>query len=170
MRVYLIGFMGSGKSTAGKKLANKLALDFFDLDELIEQESAMSVSTFFKKYGETKFRELENVILQKTFQSENVLISTGGGTPCFFDNIQKINQKGISVYLKADIPLILSRLKGEKNQRPLIKDKSDDELRKYLTQLLSRREKFYEQAHIITEAKSLNINKLSEQIKSFAKE
>ncbi len=170
MRVYLIGFMGSGKSTAGKKLARKLGLGFFDLDELIEQESSLSISTYFKKYGEAKFRELENEILWKTFQLENVLISTGGGTPCFFDNIQRINQKGISVYLKADIALIISRLKGEKNQRPLIKDKSDDELRKYLMDLLSRREKFYEKAHIIASAKSLNISELSEQIKSFVKE
>lgn len=170
MRVYLIGFMGSGKSTAGKKLANKLGLNFFDLDDLIEQESKLSIRAYFDTYGEIKFRELENKILKKTFLLENVLISTGGGTPCFFDNIQEINQKGISVYLKADISLIMSRLKGETNQRPLIKGKSDDDLRNYLSDLLSERKKIYEKAHIITYAKSLNINKLSEQIKSFAKE
>jgi len=170
MRIYLIGFMGSGKSTAGKKLANKLGLDFIDLDDLIEQEIGMSISEYFAKYSETKFRETERNKLHQTFSLDNVLISTGGGTPCFYDNMQEINRNSVSVYLKADIPLILSRLKGEKNQRPLIKDKSDDELREYLSSLLAGREKYYEQAHIIVDAKSLNIRNLADNIKSFAKE
>ena len=170
MRIYLIGFMGSGKSTAGKKLANKLKLDFFDLDALIEQHTGISISEYFSKYGEKAFRKLEREMLFKSFRLNNVLISTGGGTPCFFDNIDKINKNGISVYLQADIPLIMSRLKGEKNQRPLIKDKNDEELRNYLTELLQNREKFYRKAQITVDAKNLNINKLTETIKSFAKE
>ncbi|MCF6241752.1 MAG: shikimate kinase [Bacteroidales bacterium] len=170
MRIYLIGFMGSGKSTAGKKLANKLALDFFDLDDLIEQESAMTIAEYFENFGEAKFRELENIVLQKTFQLENVLISTGGGTPCFFNAIDEINENGISVYLKAEIPLIISRLKDEKNQRPLIKSKNNEELKEYLNSLLEQRKIHYEKAHIVVDAKSLNIAELTEHIKFFVKE
>lgn len=170
MRVYLIGFMGSGKSTAGRKLARKLQLDFYDLDDLIEQERGMSISDYFEKYGEENFRLLERKILRQTFEKNKVLISTGGGTPCFFDNIEAINRNGVSVYLDADIPLIVSRLKNEKAKRPLIKNKREDELHDALSELLNKREKFYRQAQIIVPAKDLNINKLAEKIKLFAKE
>ncbi len=170
MLVYLIGFMGSGKSTAGKKLANKLGFEFIDLDHLIEQETGLSISEYFEKFGEEKFRELESKMLHKTSLLDKAVISTGGGTPCFFDNMDTINKNGVSVYLKADIPLIMSRLKGEKNQRPLIQNKTDEELRTYLSDLLAVREKYYEQAHIVVVAKSLNINDLADRIMLFAKE
>ncbi len=170
MRVYLIGFMGSGKSTAGRKLARKLQLDFYDLDDIIEHDCGLSISEYFEKYGEESFRLLERKILHQTFEKNKVLISTGGGTPCFFDNIEAINRNGVSVYLDADIPLIVSRLKNEKAKRPLIKNKSKDELHDTLNELLNKREKFYRKAKIIVPAKDLNINKLAEKIKLFAKE
>ncbi len=170
MLVYLIGFMGSGKSTAGKKLANKLGFEFIDLDYLIEQDTGLSISEYFEKFGEEKFRELEGKMLHKTSLLDKAVISTGGGTPCFFDNMDTINKNGVSVYLKTDIPLIMSRLKGEKNQRPLIQNKTDEELRTYLSDLLAVREKYYEQAHIVVGAKSLNISSLANKIKAFAKE
>ena len=170
MRVYLIGFMGSGKSTAGRKLARKLQLDFYDLDDLIEQKCGMSISDYFEKYGEENFRLLERNILHQTFEKNEVLISTGGGTPCFFDNINAIKRNGIPVYLEADIPLIVSRLKNEKAKRPLIKNKNKDELYDTLSELLNKREKYYRQAQIIVSAKNLNINKLAEKIKLFSKE
>ena len=164
-RIYLIGFMGSGKSTAGKKLAKKLGFNFIDLDNLIEKETQMSISEYFSMFGEEKFRILEEKVLYQSFSFEHSVISTGGGTPCFFDNIEKINLNGISVYLQADIPLIMSRIQNEKNQRPLIKDKSNDELRKYLENLLEKREKFYKKAKITVNAKNLDIPKLVNTIK-----
>jgi shikimate kinase len=169
MRVYLIGFMGSGKSTAGKKLANKLGFKFIDLDDFIEQETGLSISEYFEKFGEKKFRELESEMLSKVSLFDKVVISTGGGTPCFFNNMDTINKSGVSVYLKADISLIMSRLKAEKNQRPLIKNKTDEEMRSYLSDLLTGREKYYQQAHIVVDAKSLNINDLTDKIILFAK-
>ncbi|MEN8120479.1 MAG: shikimate kinase [Bacteroidota bacterium] len=167
MLIYLIGFMGSGKTTAGKKLAKKMAYDFIDLDSLIESETGMNISNFFEQFGEEKFRKLEQEILKKTFNYKNTVISTGGGAPCFFNNIDEINQNGISVYLKAGIPLIISRLKGGKDERPLIKEKNEEELKKYVSELLLKRETYYNRAKLVVDAKSLNIEKLKNLIQSF---
>ncbi len=167
MLIYLIGFMGSGKTTAGKKLARKLAYNFVDLDSLIESETEMSIQNYFEKFGEEKFRLLEQRTLKSTFEFKNTVVSTGGGVPCFFNNIDEINSKGLSIYLKADINLIISRLQGGKDKRPLIKNKNEEELKSYISNLLSKREVFYRKAKIVTDAKSLNIEKLVGKINSF---
>ena len=133
MLIYLIGFMGSGKTTAGKKLARKLAYNFVDLDSLIESETGMSIQNYFGEFGEEKFRLLEQKTLKSTFAFKNTVVSTGGGAPCFFNNIDEINSKGLSIYLKADINLIISRLQGGKNKRPLIKNKNEGELKSYIS-------------------------------------
>jgi len=160
MLIYLIGFMGSGKTTAGKKLARKLDYDFVDLDSLIESEVKTSITNYFEQYGEEKFRIIEQQVLKKTFELKNTVISTGGGVPCFFNSIDEINKNGISVYLKADIPLIVSRLQSGKNQRPLIKSKSAEELKIYVSELLSKRETYYNRAKLVIDAKNLEIRKL----------
>ncbi len=167
MLIYLIGFMGSGKTTAGKKLARKLAYDFIDLDLLIESETKISISNFFEKFGEEKFRLIEQQALKNTFKLKNTVISTGGGAPCYFNNIDEINKNGISIYLKADILLIISRLQNGKDQRPLIKNKDKEELKNYVSELLSKREIFYNRAKLVVDAKSLNIEKLENLIQSF---
>ena len=159
--------MGSGKTTAGKKLARKLTYNFIDLDLLIESETGMSISAYFEKFGEEKFRLLEQQVLRTSFKLKNTIISTGGGAPCFYDNIDEINKNGLSVYLNADINLIISRLHGEKNQRPLIKDKGDEEFKNYIRDLLLKREPFYNKAKIVVSAKSLEIEKLKTEIISF---
>ena len=167
MLMYLIGFMGSGKTTTGKKLARKLAYDFIDIDALIESETKISISNFFEEFGEEKFRLIEQQEIKKTFKLKNTVISTGGGAPCFFTNMDEINKNGISIYLKADIPLIVSRLKNGKDQRPLVKNKDKEELKKYISELLSKRELFYNSAKLVVDAKSLNIEKLETLIQSF---
>ena len=167
MLIYLIGFMGSGKTTTGKKLARKLAYDFIDIDALIESETKISISNFFEEFGEEKFRLIEQQEIKKTFKLKNTVISTGGGAPCFFNNMDEINKNGISIYLKADIPLIVSRLKNGKDQRPLVKNKDKEELKKYISELLSKRELFYNSAKLVVDAKSLNIEKLGTLIQSF---
>ncbi|MDF1547893.1 MAG: shikimate kinase [Bacteroidales bacterium] len=162
MRIYLLGMMGSGKSTVGKKLANKLSFQFHDLDDLIEAKLSMSIADFFEKEGEDKFRIIEQVALRETFLLENVVISTGGGAPCFFSNISEINEHGLSCYLEADIGLLISRLQGATEQRPLLKNfNTDTELRTYLQNLLSQREFFYKQAKRIVPAIDVTANKLA---------
>jgi len=157
--------MGSGKSTVGKKLANKLSHRFIDLDDLIEQKLSMSIADFFEKEGEDKFRIIEQSTLRETFLLDNVVISTGGGAPCFFSNIDEINQHGISCYLEADIKLLISRLQGATEQRPLLKNFSGEaELEIYLQNLLVKREKYYQQAKVIVPALDATAQKLIEAL------
>ncbi len=152
MRIFLLGLMGSVKTTVGKTLAKKLALPFYDLDELIEMWIGMSVSEYFAKFGEEKFRILEQEVLYGSFSLNGAVIATGGGTPCFFDNLEQINKHGISIYLQANEKLLCSRLKEGKEKRPLISNLSDDELANYMADLLEKREPFYAKANYTVSA------------------
>ena len=165
-KIYLIGFMGSGKTSVGKKLARKLNFAFVDLDNEIEKSVSCSVSEYFDKYGESKFREIEQSLLKESFKYTKAVISTGGGTPCFFENISLINNNGLSIYLKAESKLLSQRLFNAKQKRPLIKDKNKDELDIYIEKLLSERENFYQQANLIIEAKSISIDDIVKKINS----
>ena len=128
--------MGSGKSTAGKKLANKLKFAFHDLDSIIETEKRKTITELFEKYGEEKFREIEKKFLHKTEPLKKSVIATGGGTPCFFDNMQWINENGTSVYLQLHAGSLYHRIAPSKEKRPLIKDLSDIDLMDFImTQL-----------------------------------
>ncbi len=160
MLIYLIGMPGSGKSTVAKKLAKKLKYSFYDLDNMIEKEIAMSISKYFERYSEEEFRNIEREMLHKSFKLSNAVVATGGGTPCFFDNISEINKHGLSIYLKASTALIISRLNvGQKAQRPLLSNyKTPEEMHLQLTNLYNGRKRFYEQAHITTAALSTNID------------
>lgn len=161
MRIYLLGMMGSGKSTVGKKLAGKLSFKFYDLDHLIEKKISMTIDEFFQLEGEEKFRKIEQEILRETFLLNNVVISTGGGTPCFFSNITEINENGISCYLEANIALLISRLQGATEQRPLLKKyKNKAELTEYLQGLLNEREVYYKQANKTIPAIDVSPNNL----------
>lgn len=167
MKIYFIGFMGCGKSSLGKKVARKLGLDFIDLDKYIEQKEGRSINEIFAEKGEKYFREKEKEFLQETFSMKNVLISTGGGTSCFFDNMQEMNKNGTTVYLKFHAGILCSRLKNAKKERPLIKEKTEEELLTYISTLLEQREAFYNQANIIYEEKNMNPQKLADLIISF---
>jgi shikimate kinase len=136
----------------GKVLSKKLLFPFYDLDVLIEKETGLSISEYFKKFGEEEFRKIEKEMLQSTFKFDNSIIATGGGAPCFFDNIDAINMNGISIYLQANAKLLQSRLKERRETRPLINDLNDDELKKYLEDLLIKREQFYSKAHFTVSA------------------
>jgi len=165
MRIYLVGLMGSGKTTAGKALAKKLLLPFYDLDDLIENEIGMSISDFFAQSGEEKFRIIEKECLHKTFAFDNGVISTGGGAPCFFDNMEQINKNGISFYLKANVNLLCTRLRGAKSKRPLISDLTEAQLAENLTNLLEKREIYYSKARYVVDAID-PLNEMSEIIKA----
>ena len=145
-RIILIGYMGSGKTTVGKALSKETGMMFYDLDWYIESRMRKTVAQIFAEKGEEGFRKIEHNMLHEVAEFENVIISCGGGTPCFFDNIDYINQQGEVVYLK-DTPEVLYRhLLMGKVERPLIKNKTPEELIAYITEQVAKREEFYNKA------------------------
>lgn len=154
-RIFLIGYMGAGKTTAGRELAKELGLEFIDLDHFIQARYQKSVGQIFADVGESEFRYIEKNILKEVGAFENIVISTGGGTPCFFDNMDYMNQIGTTVYLKSSPEALSSRLNLCKEKRPLIKDKNEEELFLFVMESLEKREPFYSKAKIIFETEIL---------------
>ena len=145
-RIILIGYMGAGKTTVGKALARELGLSFYDLDWYIENRRRKKISQIFSEIGEEGFRQIENNMLHEVAEFEDVVISCGGGTPCFFDNMDYMNRQGHVVYLKATPETLYKHLLMAKVERPLLKDKTPDELIAYITHHLKEREPFYTKA------------------------
>ena len=145
-RIILIGYMGSGKTTVGKALSKETGMMFYDLDWYIESRMRKSVSQIFAEKGEDGFRKIEYNMLHEVAEFEDVIISCGGGTPCFFDNIDYLNQQGDVVYLKATPETLYKHLLMGKVERPLLKGKSSEELIAYITEHLKERAPFYEKA------------------------
>ncbi|MBR1687866.1 MAG: shikimate kinase [Prevotella sp.] len=145
-RIILIGYMGSGKTTVGKALSKELGIMFYDLDWYIESRMRKTVAQLFAERGEEGFRKIEYNMLHEVAEFENVIISCGGGTPCFFDNIDYLNQQGDVVYLKARPDVLYQHLLMGKVERPLIKGKSPEELIAYIEEQLQKREPFYAKA------------------------
>ncbi|HNW56419.1 MAG TPA: shikimate kinase [Bacteroidales bacterium] len=156
--VYIIGFMGSGKSTAGEKLSSLLGWPFIDLDKAIEEHCRMPIPDIFSKYGELYFRTVETEVLKSIKPHTSTVISAGGGTPCHGDNMEYMLKNGLTVYLKMTPEQLKNRLLNSTDVRPLIKDLSNEELLGFIVGKLSSREKWYEQSKIIIEAKDLNIH------------
>jgi len=156
--------MGSGKTTVGEKLARHMEHSFLDMDTEIEKEQGMTISQIFDTRGEEFFRSLEHELLLKIFKMDNLVISTGGGLPCFGNNLELINDNGISVYLKLTPELLASRLKFSGKTRPLINDLSKDELLNFVYLQLEKREAWYNKATITYNALNMNINELAKKI------
>jgi shikimate kinase len=148
--------MGSGKTTIGKRLAKKLNLPFIDLDAFIESRYRKTISEIFAEKGEPGFREMEKMVLREVAQFENIVISTGGGTPCFFDNMTVMNESGLTVYLKTSVEKLSRRLNASKEKRPIIKDKNAEELNVFISENLEKREPFYNQAICVYNAEQLD--------------
>jgi shikimate kinase len=164
MQIFLIGFMGSGKTTIGLKLACDLGYNFIDQDELIEQRYKMSVSDIFKNYGEAKFREAEHEVFVDLTGKNDIVVATGGGAPCFSDNMELINN-AITIYLKAESKTLLHRVKDSTDTRPLLAGKTDVELLQFITNKLAEREPFYNQAKIIMKTDGMSVKELIFKIK-----
>lgn len=164
-KVYIIGFMGSGKTTVGRRLANLMEWSFTDLDKEIEEKEKRSINDIFSSSGEEYFRNAETSALKELSGRENFVISTGGGTPCFGDNMKFMNETGITVYLKLTPSQLASRLEGGTAQRPLVRDLDKNSMIDFITGKLEERESFYEMADIIVDGFSLNTTRLSEQIR-----
>lgn len=149
-RIFLVGYMGCGKTHTGKRLSRKYNVDFIDLDAFIEQRFFKTISKIFEEKGESEFRRIEKNMLEEVSQFENVIISTGGGTACFFDNMEKMNVMGETVYLQATPQELFDYLKNARQNRPLLRDKTDDELLQFIEDALKQREPFYLKAkHIV---------------------
>ena len=145
-RIILIGYMGAGKTTVGRALSKELGMPFYDLDWYIENRRRKTVAEIFAEQGEEGFRKIEHNMLHEVAEFEDVIISCGGGTPCFFDNMEYINQQGLVVYLKATPEVLYKHLLMGKGDRPLLKGKSQEELITFIREQLEKREPFYSKA------------------------
>ncbi|GHT36238.1 shikimate kinase [Bacteroidia bacterium] len=154
-RIFLIGYMGAGKTTIGKQLAGQMNLIFIDLDHHIEARYHRTISELFAEKGEEAFRDIERRMLHEVSMFENVLISTGGGAPCFFDNMEFMNSVGETVYIKVSPPELVNRLDMVRQTRPVLSGRRGNELLTFVTESLEVRKPFYEQASIIFEAEAM---------------
>ncbi len=161
-RIFLIGYMGSGKTTLGRKLASRLNYDFIDLDHALEEQAGMTIAEYFSSFGETAFRVAESEILKQTAYPENVIISTGGGAPCFFDNMDWMNANGTTLYIKLSPKTLADRLEHGKEARPILRDKHGDELIAFIAEKLTEREHFYTRAKVIVDGLGLTADKAAQ--------
>jgi shikimate kinase len=152
--------MGSGKSRLGIELSELTGYPFVDTDQLFEERYRISILDFFDRYSEDSFRKIEKELLLETLKYEDAIIATGGGTPCFFNNMEIIKTGGISIYLKMDVLSLVDRLAVVKKKRPLLKNKPVGELESYIHEQLEEREVFYNRADYIVEAGKLTVKEL----------
>jgi len=148
-RIILIGYMGAGKTTIGRALAKELDVPFYDLDWYIESRRHKTVAQIFAEEGEEAFRRIEHNMLHEVAEFEDVVISCGGGTPCFFDNMEYMNAQGQVVYLKAEPQVLIDHLRMGRTERPLLKGKSPEELEEFIKEQVRARESYYNQARYI---------------------
>lgn len=170
MRIYLVGMPGSGKTTLGKSLASKLNYTFVDLDERIVHTEGMPISEIFSLQGEDYFRKLESSLLQATSNEDNIVVATGGGAPCFFNNMEQINHMGISLLLQVPLEQLVQRVYPAKNQtqiRPLFNGKNPAEIMEALQTMWQKRASFYQKAHIILNHKETKPDKAWQRIEEY---
>ena len=170
-RIFLTGYMGAGKTTLGRALAAELGIPFIDLDHYIEKRNCKTIAQLFAEKGEEGFREIERRMLHEVGEFEDVIISTGGGTPCFFDNIEYMNAQGTTVYLDVPVERLHIRLSIAKAKRPLIKDKNDEELMAFITEQLAKRAPHYCKAQYSFRADRLeDTMQVKESVEAFRRE
>lgn len=164
MKLFLIGYMGSGKSTVGKRVAEKLQMDFIDFDKYIEAAVGKTIAEIFDTEGEEKFRLLERDHLAKLIPRDNCLISLGGGTPCFYNNIELINKSSTSVYIDVAVDDLVKRLSNAKHKRPLIRGMNEVDLKYFIEANLEKRLPVYSQAHHTIKVGKKSIDEVAEAI------
>ena len=163
--IILIGYMGAGKTTVGKELANRLGVTFYDLDWYIETRMHKRVPEIFAESGEEGFRDIEKRMLHEVAEFENVIVACGGGTPCFFDNMDYMNGCGEVIYLRATPDVLFRHLKMGKGVRPLLMGKNDEELLAFIKEQLAKREEFYLKArHVVDIPCMENEDKINETV------
>lgn len=166
MKIFLIGFMGSGKSYWARHLAELLDLPLIEMDEEIERDTGKSIPEIFAQHGEEYFRDLEHELLLKMMMKDQYLVSCGGGLPCYHDNMDLMNRQGLTVWLNPPVAVMVERLKRKRLKRPLIKDLNDVQLSVYVEKKSEERRPFYEKAKLIVNPLSYTPESLSKKIKS----
>jgi len=165
MKIFLIGFMGSGKTHWGRLLSQKLAIPFFDLDEQIIENSGKTIVEIFEEEGEEQFRLREKDILHIITEShDGFVMATGGGSPCYFNNIDYMNQAGTTVWINTPLDIIFTRLLEEKEKRPLIKSLSDDQLKSFIAKKFAGRRMYYEQADVTVDEDPVQVEQIIEKV------
>ncbi len=164
MRIYLIGYMGCGKSHLGWKLANHLGMQFIDMDNYIEERNCKTIPQIFAEEGEAEFRKKERKALEELTEFTDLVIATGGGAPCFFDNIALMNETGKTIFLNIHPSILADRLLNSKTERPLIKGKSREELVAFIDDTLKKRKEFYAQAQFEITEPDFDLDKLQAMI------
>lgn len=168
--IFIIGYMGCGKTTFGKALSAATGLKFIDLDFYIEQRYHATVREIFDRHGEEGFRKMEKEMLHEVADFEDAIISCGGGTPCFFDNVEYMNQHGTTLWLQASHESLFSRLIRKREKRPLLAGHTDDEIREIIATQLAKREPFYSKATLTWQGDSLEDRRqISDNIAEFLK-
>lgn len=165
MKIFLIGFMGSGKTHWGRLLSQKLNLPFFDLDEQVVSHEGKPINEIFAENGEEYFRLVEKDMLHIITEShDSFIMACGGGSPCYFNNIDYMNRSGTTVWINTPVETIFQRLIGEKDKRPLIRSLPDDQLRGFIIRKFADRKIYYEQASVVVDDESLQLDQLIEKV------
>ena len=169
MRIYLVGYMGSGKSTLGRRLARFSGMMFIDLDKFIEERNHQTVPQIFAGEGEESFRRKERKALEEVSEFSDVIVATGGGAPCFFDNMELMNRSGITFFLDIHPHILAGRLLKSKTERPLIKGKSPEELEIFIAETLRVRRAYYEKSCFRIEREDMNPEEIMNMIQESKK-
>ena len=164
-KIYLVGYMGAGKTTTARRLAQRLGWEVADTDALFEEKYKISVNDFFNKYDEPLYRKLESEVLKATEGLENVVVSTGGGTACYFDNMEWMNSHGLTVFLRISPQAAVDRVIHSRHKRPLAEGKSEKELTEFVNSHYASRMPFYEQARLTVKSEDLDVEGLLLSIK-----
>lgn len=164
-RIYLVGYMGAGKTTTARRLAHQLGWEVADTDALFEEKYKISVNDFFNKYDEPLYRKLESAVLKETENLENVVVATGGGTACYFDNMEWMNSHGLTVFMRISPQAAVDRVIHSRHKRPLAIGKTEEELTEFVAQHYTSRMPFYEQARITIKSEDLDLENLTKTIK-----
>ena len=157
MKIFIIGYMGSGKSSLGRKLARRLDYAFIDLDDILEAESGMKIVELFSQHGERSFGEQERKALKAVLDLDNTVVATGGGAPCYKDNMDLLLQHGLTIYLRLHPDSLAHRLRQNRRERPVLSRISDRKLSEFIHAQLTEREKYYLRANIIIKGEDLDI-------------
>lgn len=157
--------MGCGKSSVGEKIAGRLDIIFVDMDKVIEESNSTAINRIFEEQGEKTFREFEQNALHQILELDDVVVATGGGAPCFFNNMELMNKNGITVYMKGEPEFLANRLLNAKSERPLIKGKSKEELIGFIKEKLKEREEYYLRAQHTVNAKDLKTEEIIKLLK-----
>jgi len=168
-RIYFVGYMGAGKTTISRKIAQMLHWDWCDTDQMFEAKYKISIQDFFNRYDETLFRKLESPLLKETKFFKKTVVATGGGLPCFYDNMEWMNQNGLTVYLRISPESVVNRLESSKKKRPVLQNKNSEELLDFVSKHMRKRNIYYTQAHQMVKAESCDLKALHQLLQTILK-